>query len=296
MQHADLAVIEAVLDDLGIEHGSLGEWTRSHHWATTDGQRVFVKVAETPDNITQLRNEVRNVSLVHEYGISTPAALRDQTVGLWFADNRLVELAVFEFLPSIPKPSLVEIGKVCIDVIDGLRKVPVPASAAISEFDWSVFHRGGIRKLSGLNSPEANELREAVVKWNDLLAKHTHDRFGLSHGDLHHGNVMTTPSGLVVVDWESAMLGPIEVDLAQSIRTCGDPNDETLSCGAYRHLRDYAETKSWAGAVDWLAVEWLARLRAASGTAGFLGRPNAVNGTPREWALLRGVREGHLFD
>lgn len=39
---------------------------------------------------------------------------------------------------------------------------------------------------------------------------------GLCHGDLHPGNVIVHPRGLVVVDWVNASAGPLALDVARS--------------------------------------------------------------------------------
>ena len=70
-------------------------------------------------------------------------------------------------------------------------------------------------------------LRDAITRWSAdwpepararaagelaLLPAET----GLCHGDLHPGNVIVHPRGLVVVDWVNASAGPLALDVARS--------------------------------------------------------------------------------
>jgi serine/threonine protein kinase len=59
------------------------------------------------------------------------------------------------------------------------------------------------------------------------LAAHAEPAEALVHGDLHPGNVLASPEGPVVIDWENAGTGPRDGEVASTwlVLSIGDPDD-----------------------------------------------------------------------
>jgi hypothetical protein len=81
-----------------------------------------------------------------------------------------------------------------------------------------------------LLSARAGELEVLLATYDGLVVRVAArpDRMVITHGEPHAGNVIVTPGGLVMVDWDTALLAPPERDLWDLAR-----HDESL-------LHDYA--------------------------------------------------------
>ena len=84
-----------------------------------------------------------------------------------------------------------------------LHAVPIPAESPLPRL------RDLIERWCA-RWPEAERARAAAE-----LARLPAET-GLCHGDLHPGNVIVHPRGLVVVDWVNASAGPLALDVARS--------------------------------------------------------------------------------
>jgi streptomycin 6-kinase len=94
------------------------------------------------------------------------------------------------------------------------------------------------------------------------------------HADLHLDNVLFTPHGVVVLDWQTVCRGPAALDLARAVVTSLSPqdrraNEDRLVAGYHRALRNLGVTERgpaeahreyvlalivyFAGVVGWLA-------------------------------------------
>jgi spectinomycin phosphotransferase/16S rRNA (guanine(1405)-N(7))-methyltransferase len=96
--------------------------------------------------------------------------------------------------------------------------------AALADLDGP-WHSGPYAEaLRGALRNGAEALRRALATHDDQAARAAArpKRFVLTHGEPHHGNVMTTRDGLRVIDWDTALLAPPERDLW--ILADDDPN------------------------------------------------------------------------
>ena len=59
------------------------------------------------------------------------------------------------------------------------------------------------------------EIRELVARYRSLVIRYQRDPgpVVVTHGEIHPGNVMKTPNGWVIVDWDTLLLAPPERDL-----------------------------------------------------------------------------------
>lgn len=77
-------------------------------------------------------------------------------------------------------------------------------------------------------------LEKEGVLTGEVLPDLTFTRRGLLHGDYHHNNLVLTENGLVAIDLEHLVIGPIAVDLARPlVRMCGDTNERNNYLKAY---------------------------------------------------------------
>lgn len=81
------------------------------------------------------------------------------------------------------------------------------------------------QRAQGLLSARASELEVLFAAYDGLRLRVAArpERMVITHGEPHAGNVITTPGGLVMVDWDTALLAPPERDLWDLAR-----HDESL--------------------------------------------------------------------
>jgi spectinomycin phosphotransferase/16S rRNA (guanine(1405)-N(7))-methyltransferase len=112
----------------------------------------------------------------------------------------------------------------------------------------------------------AGAIRRALARHDDaaaLAARHW-EQFVLTHGEPHHGNVLMTPDGLRLIDWDTALVAPPERDLW--ILGEGDPDA----------IRDYEAATDRA--VDPILLEYYRRTWQLTDVATFtatIRRPHA---------------------
>ncbi|GAA2426345.1 hypothetical protein GCM10010191_43580 [Actinomadura vinacea] len=77
------------------------------------------------------------------------------------------------------------------------------------------------------NRPEFRDLGIPAEPLRPIrFEKLTRRPFQLLHGDLHRGNVIIRPTGLVVVDWELALIGDAVYDMATHLHLMGYSEEE----------------------------------------------------------------------
>ncbi len=103
---------------------------------------------------------------------------------------------------------------------------PVPQVFSVNGCDMTMERIGGVDLLTHLSKRPWTHARSvswlaalhnelaAIPTGNTLLLTEAESRESFVHGDLHPGNVMLTPGGPVVIDWEGAGIGARDADVA----------------------------------------------------------------------------------
>lgn len=167
-------------------------------------------------------------------------------------------------------------------LIDWIRRNPMRAGWALNQMGevHAVMHRAGGGTLRSLKQvlatdiaygPAPSALQHAAIAYLETLP----DGDALTHGDLHLGNVMMTPQGMMVIDWSKAAAGHPAADAVRSemlMRFGIGPSDWVTNLWrdwAARRLRTSHAAASGANAcgIDaWRPVVALAWLRARDAT------------------------------
>ncbi|MEU7909330.1 phosphotransferase [Actinoplanes sp. NPDC049118] len=96
-----------------------------------------------------------------------------------------------------------------------------------------------------LLSDHAARLGEMLAEYDGLVAQveATAERWVVTHGEPHPGNLMRTGAGLVLIDWETVRIAPPERDLWMVTGDSGDPAAAAL----YRLRWKLADIAAYAG-------------------------------------------------
>jgi spectinomycin phosphotransferase len=62
---------------------------------------------------------------------------------------------------------------------------------------------------------EPQHIRDALAAYDDFARQAATAEFVITHGEPHAANVIDTPDGFVLVDWDTVKLGPRERDVAR---------------------------------------------------------------------------------
>ncbi|WP_194897650.1 phosphotransferase [Catenulispora pinisilvae] len=274
----------------------------SHHWSVRDsrGGRWFVNVDElaafplaTDDPLRSLRN-----------ALSVPRALVDHGHRLTVAPERtgdgavLAELGEQGFAVSVYRQLAGEsfdwqpwdqteatLTAEALAVVTELHRVPESAWGSPEVETFTIARRASLDAVLAGDRPDpaagpyadrAAELVSqhaptisAVLDHYDRLAETARgrpDRFVLTHGEPHLGNYMRAYGRLLLIDWDSALIGPPERDLWSF--GLGEPRfrelyqlrwdlSETavdLARFAARHTDGDNERATWTNLVDSLAA------------------------------------------
>ncbi len=221
----------------------------SHHWlvSTAGGGRLFVTVDDLAGNTRSAADTADAVFARLERAFATALSLR-RDAGLDFvvapipaADGRVVaRLAATYSLVVHPYVAHCHAG------LDGAFTASADRLAVLDQLITLHGARAELPVTDDFAVPRAAELRAAMgqtgVPWRagpygplarDLLAAHAadlarllaayddlaarvarrRDRLVITHGEPHSANVLETPGGFVMVDWESVLLAPPERDL-----------------------------------------------------------------------------------
>ena len=135
-----------------------------------------------------------------------------------------------------------------LDVLVGLHAAPTATSRHVRAEDFAVPHRdelestfdhNGVRWEGGpyasltseLLVENAEKIRRLLVRHDDLVEaiRRRPGPMVFTHGEPHPGNTMLTPTGWVLIDWDTVLLAPPERDLWSL-----DPGDGSI-------LRAYAD-------------------------------------------------------
>jgi hypothetical protein len=266
--------VAEVLREHHIGHGVLTEGPPHLNLNVTDHQAVFVKITRPGDPHERAHNECRSARWARVHGIRVGEPLLDEPALITGPDGTTQAVTVWRWAAPCTGPSL---ENRCLDVLGTVARLnTVPAPAWADPFPIPMYHRRVHTRLAGRADPVADLVRERIY---DTYAAITTAQARTprawttrwAHADLHLRNVIWGVHGQpVILDWESAALAPVEVDLAQILRsiwvyapTYSAP--ERLRVAS----RVVAEADALMG-VDWALVRHLMVFRAASSASHLL--------------------------
>jgi aminoglycoside phosphotransferase (APT) family kinase protein len=116
----------------------------------------------------------------------------------------------------------------------------------------------------------------------------------LTHGDLHLDNVVFRGAGMpVILDWASAALGPVALDVFPFVATSLAPADQRSASALVDELLDGLVGDDTAARARLVDDGRRALLRYFAGVVGWLSRP--PTGIPREAALRDAALDAGIF-
>ena len=255
----------------------------SHHWVTIDnqGKRHFLTVDELAfesrigDEVSvhglHLRPALAAATDLRSFGcgfVVAPIATNDDDPFVSFdiyavALYPFVEGHGFTFEESFGEAARDQI----LDIVIELHRVPIdairPPPTDGFVIPWLEQLDGSMRyddDRSGPNGPYAAnasqllidneaEIRRLIARYRTLVTQYLSDPgpVVITHGEIHPGNVMVTPKGWMIVDWDTVMLAPPERDLWRLVQGDGSV------------LRAYADATGTAPhqwLVDLYCIRW----------------------------------------
>jgi aminoglycoside phosphotransferase (APT) family kinase protein len=221
----------------------------SHHWELTDtaGARWFVTVDDLRTRRWSagepLAASYRRQRAALAAALALRAAGRDFVVAPRPARDgepltALGEAFTVAVYPLVAGESLdwddytPESRRTVLDLLVAVHTTPVEALRD----DYAIQFRENIgavpddtgryaKSAADLLAASKDGLRRALAQYDDLVAAAISGKHGLvlTHGEPHPGNVLRTDGGLLLIDWDTALLAPPERDLWDL-----DPGDGTL--------------------------------------------------------------------
>jgi hypothetical protein len=291
----------------------------SHHWEAVgcDGARWFVTVDDLAAKRRSLHEPLRaaygrlRASLaaardLRDYGCAfvvapvptldgeplAPARDRFGVAVYPFIDGRSFQWGEF----STPAHRLA-----VLDLVIDVHTAPLATCRHALADDFAVPHRDELaaildpaagvadcgpyaRPTALLLAQNAAQLRRLLARYDELVmgSRARPDRTVLTHGEPHPGNTMWTSDGWLLIDWDTALVGPPERDLWSL-----DPGDGSV-------LRAYADATGTAPVPSMLElyrIRWdLADI--AVGVSRFRRRHLGSSDDDKSWDVLRSLIEG----
>lgn len=214
-----LSRVNDALDQARIVHGDLVEGPAHLNLNASDSSRVFVKITRAGDPHTRAHTEVTSARWARAHHVACPEPLLDAPVVVPDENNAPRAVTAWAWTEPVGCPSLRDRAADVLDVIAATCNVPAPPEATPFDVD---FYTARIADRLGSRHDETSQnllatALDASVRVKTLIATRPS---GWRHADLHLDNVGWCLRGTpVVYDWESAALGPVEIDLAQLLRS-----------------------------------------------------------------------------
>lgn len=256
--------ISVALTDLGIAHGTLVEGPPHLNANLSDHRRVFVKVSRAGEERDRAATEILAATWAHGHGIACAQPLLAAPLEVLDAEDQPRSVTVLDYQPLCVAPSLLDRSRDVADLL--LRIAATPPPPGLGAYPHAFYLDRVRRRLTGRPGPEAARVLTVAETAGATVTRLLPTRpVRWSHSDLHLANLGWCVNGTaLVLDWESSSLAPVEVDLAQTLRTI-----DTLGAGFAPDYRlDAARTivgrVSEHHDIDWDLVAALARFRAAS--------------------------------
>jgi hypothetical protein len=214
LQTTDLMLLEFLLDEAGIEHGTLYERAPAYHLLVTDGEHVFVKVTR-PGEALRFGSEILGARTARLLGVDAPEPLLPEMGEFTAADGTLRHFTVWEHIAEVGVLDEAMVASIC-DAVKTLASFPPPALPTFTTDRFLVAIDQRLRYDPSESALDmlayAHRLKAAIDERLDPA------KFVLLHGDPHYDNVMVRDGKPLLVDWESVTVGPIEWDVAQLVR------------------------------------------------------------------------------
>jgi aminoglycoside phosphotransferase (APT) family kinase protein len=205
----------------------------SHHWIAIDerGGRRFVTIDETAKiGFDVLERALRTVRALRDAGLAFAMAPMGDLVpigdGFAMAVYPWLDGTTYEW--STPQTKAHRDGVLGLlaelhaatDVVRGIAGVEDFAldrrrhiEAALRELDqpWA----GGpyAEPARDLLAAHATDVQDALAAYDALVAGAARDSFVITHGEPHVANAMLVDGRWVLIDWDTALIGPPERDL-----------------------------------------------------------------------------------
>jgi spectinomycin phosphotransferase/16S rRNA (guanine(1405)-N(7))-methyltransferase len=231
---ADDAVADAVRDGWGVRADGIEYVPKgfgSFHWQIESGRRRwFVSVDDLRlkrrDRLTAALSTARSLrdgglefvvapertqasGVVHVVGEHFAVALYPYVDGETYAygsfDTRADRLGVLDLIARLHavRDTVALVDDFAIPRRDGLDDVD-------GTWDTGPFGEPARRLLTR----HMSSVRRLLDRYDALaVAVNRPERFTLTHGEPHRANTITTPTGVVLIDWDTTLLGPPERDL-----------------------------------------------------------------------------------
>lgn len=262
---ADLSAVTALLAAEKIRHQTLHVGPTNMNHSITDHKRVFIKVARPNRNTANLAHEVAASTWAQRHGIRTTTPLLTAPVEFNDTHGHHRTATVWEWVEFCTAPALIDRVRDAINVALVIHDTPAPADT--HDLTPTYWHRTLHERLAPLgNAPQAQLLRNLAA----TCAARIEDRWnarpvGWIHGDLHLGNLGWGLDGNVLTyDWESTKVGPIEVDVAQILRSIFVNPQDYSHTERVRVALSGADIVNQHHDIDWRLVKHLIHARAVS--------------------------------
>lgn len=191
---------------------SVGESFNKHYM--TD--KAFIKVSRPHVLPFRATNDVYFAHAMADLGVPTARPLVDHPLEFQDQEGYTRWVTIWEKKTASYGLDLYGGSLVAQEWIEKLWALPAPEWTTELSLD-SFLHATHVR-LDGVGHPLVEPLVEALTELSKSPYYYAPNPAGLLHGDLHNGNLMATAEGVILIDWESACLGPKEWDAAQNLR------------------------------------------------------------------------------
>lgn len=278
-------IVEA-LDDHHILHGRLREGTPHLNLNLTDRAHVFVKISRPAERTNRPETELAGARWASRHGLRTVLPLLDRVLDIDDEQGETRAVTVWAWHEPMTAPGLIDQIRAVADLTSAIAAVEPPD--VVATFDLPFFDTRIRHRLDGNRSAEAATIMAAADQSGAALAARlAPDTYTWIHGDLHTHNILWPLSGRpIILDWESHVLGPIEWDIAQLVRSARMNFPHHDQHEQSRALTDATRRLNAVADIDWELVDLCTRFRSASSASHLLIHGHQPDRLARDLTLL----------